>query len=68
MSLAAVIIRELFGMFVDDGFLTLAILGVVGLAALAAASNALPPLASGGLLLAGCIAALMASVFKARAG
>lgn len=68
MNLVALICREFVGMFVDDEFLALAVLGVVGIAALAAFWIALPPLGTGGILLAGCIAILMTSALKARKG
>ena len=58
------ILRELVGLVVDDGWLALAILGVV---AVAAAISLVPGagLASGAVLVVGCLAALLANVVKA---
>ena len=56
------VLRELAGLFVDDGALALQILGVVILAG--ASSILLPdiPLAAGGILLFGCLGALFVNV------
>lgn len=66
MNLVSLICREFVGLFVDDEFLALAVLGVVGIAALCAFWLALPTLATGGILLAGCIIVLVASALRAR--
>jgi hypothetical protein len=66
MSMLGAVLRELSGLFVDDGSLALQIVGVVVLAAL---SEILIPdiqMAAGGLLLLGCLGVLLANV--ARAG
>jgi uncharacterized membrane protein YdjX (TVP38/TMEM64 family) len=56
-------LRGLAGLFVDDGRLALSIIAVV---ALAAALSLVPgaAMAAGGLLLFGCIGALVANVMK----
>lgn len=66
MNLLQSICRELVGLFVDDEFLALAVLGVVGLAALSAFWLALPALVTGAVLLVGCIMVLVASALRAR--
>ena len=66
MRLIQSICRELVGLFVDDEFLALAVLGVVGLAALSAFWLALPALVTGAVLLIGCITVLVASALRAR--
>jgi hypothetical protein len=66
MSMLGAVLRELSGLFVDDGSLALQIVGVVVLAAL---SEILIPdiqMAAGGILLLGCLGVLLANV--ARAG
>ena len=59
-----VLLRELAGLFVDDGALALAILAVVGLASMAAVLMPNTPLAAGTALLFGCLAALVSSVTR----
>jgi hypothetical protein len=65
MKALSATLREIAGLFVDDGSLALEILAVVVLAALSA--NLLPgvPLAAGGILLFGCVGALFANVVQA---
>ena len=65
MTLLSSIVRELAGLFVDDQFLALAIIAVVALAAAAARWLLAPPLLTGALLLAGCVAVLTYSVLQA---
>ena len=60
------VLRELAGLFVDDGSLALAILAVVLLAGVFATLMPDVPLAAGAILLLGCLAVLLANV--ARAG
>jgi uncharacterized membrane protein YdjX (TVP38/TMEM64 family) len=60
------LLRELAGLFVDDGALALAIIAVVVVAAIVAMLIPEAPLAAGAILLFGCLAALLVSV--ARAG
>jgi hypothetical protein len=65
MNMLAAVIRELFGLFVDDGSLALGVLAVV---LLAAASTALVPdlpLATGAILLLGCLGALLVNLARA---
>ena len=50
-------LRELIGLFVDDGSLALAIVGIVVLAAIA--STFLPAIAAGMILSVGCPLALL---------
>lgn len=64
MKVVSLILRELFGLFVDDEFLALAVLGVVAMAGLLIWLGT-PQLLVGGLLLAGCVAVVMASALKA---
>jgi hypothetical protein len=59
-------LRELAGLFVDDGALALSILVVVALAAIVSILMPEVPLAVGAILLLGCLVALVSSV--ARAG
>jgi hypothetical protein len=59
------ILRELAGLFVDDGALALAILGVIGLAWIFAALMPGMPLLPGAVLLLGCLGVLVANVIKA---
>ena len=62
MNTARLILKELIGMFIDDG--SLALLALVLIAA-AVELLALPPLLGGVLLLFGCIAILAGSVRRA---
>lgn len=61
MSLINEVLSELAGMFVGDTRLSLMVLAVIAAAA-AIALSGLPPLAGGGVLLAGSVAALLDSV------
>jgi hypothetical protein len=65
MSIVRLVVKEFVGMFVDDG--NLALLALVLIAAITAAVKllGLPPLAGGVLLLAGCLAILLHSVWRA---
>jgi hypothetical protein len=60
------VLRELSGLFVDDGSLALAVLAVVLVAG--AVATLLPdiPLVTGALLLLGCLGVLLANVARAR--
>jgi uncharacterized membrane protein YdjX (TVP38/TMEM64 family) len=60
------LLRELAGLFVDDGALALSIIAVVVVAAIVAMLIPEVPLVAGAILLFGCLAALLVSV--ARAG
>jgi len=59
------LLREIAGLFVDDGRLALAILGVVLAAAIVSATMPGTPIAAGAVLLVGCLAALLVNVFIA---
>jgi hypothetical protein len=61
-----ILLRELAGLFVDDGALALTILAVVCLSGTAAMLMPGVSLAAGAILLFGCLAALVSSV--ARSG
>ena len=58
-------LRELIGLFVDDGFLALEILLAVAAAAIAVTLVPATPLIAGGVLLFGCLGVLVASVMRA---
>ena len=58
-------LRELAGLFVDDGALALMIIAVVVLAGVAATLLPEVPLVAGGILLLGCLTALLSSVARA---
>ncbi|MEA2889795.1 MAG: hypothetical protein QOI05_588 [Bradyrhizobium sp.] len=64
MITLANMLRELAGLFVDDGALALTIVAVVVLAAGVAALMPDVPLAAGAVLLFGCPAGLLASAVK----
>lgn len=65
MNIVSLILRQLVGMFIDDEFLAVAVLAVVGAAALLILFG-VPPLVAGGALLVGCIAVLMLSALRAN--
>jgi hypothetical protein len=65
MNMLGAVLRELLGLFVDDGSLALEIVAVVVLAAIAAALIPNVPLASGAILLFGCLGVLLANVASA---
>jgi hypothetical protein len=65
MNMLRTVAHELIGLFVDDGALAVAILGVVILAAVAAALAPQRTLIAGAILLLGCLAVLSISVAKA---
>lgn len=54
--------RQLAGLFVDDGSLALAILGVIAAAAVLAALLPDYPLVAGAILLFGCLGVLITNV------
>jgi hypothetical protein len=66
MTALRALIHELIGLFVDDGALALAIGGVVALAGLVAWLGSAAPWLSGGILLFGCLAALVVNVLTAK--
>jgi hypothetical protein len=60
------ILRELAGLFIDDGSLALATSVVVVFAALVAAIAPAAPIAAAVVLLAGCPGVLLSNVMRAR--
>ncbi len=64
MTAVISLLRELAGLFVDDGRLALSVLAVVALAAIVSRVPG-ASLAAGGVLLVGCLAALIVNVVKA---
>lgn len=63
MSTLSLIARELVGLFVDDGSLAVAIIGIVSLAAMSAAVDAPAPV-TGGLLFFGCLIAVLENISR----
>lgn len=64
MSMLISIFRELAGLFIDDGWLALAILAVVVFAGIVAILMPGFPLAAGAVLLCGCLGVLFANVMR----
>ena len=64
MNVFSLIVRELIGMFIDDGFLAVAILAVVALAALFSFILAAPPWLTGAVLLIGTVGVLISSAMR----
>jgi uncharacterized membrane protein YdjX (TVP38/TMEM64 family) len=64
MTAVAHLLREVAGLFVDDGRLALAILAVVVLAGIISLVPG-ASLAAGGVLLFGCLGALVVNVIRA---
>jgi hypothetical protein len=62
MTVLRAALRELLGLFVDDGALAVEIVVVVVLAAASAALMPDTPLATGAILLLGCLGVLLANV------
>jgi hypothetical protein len=65
MNALGAALRELFGLFVDDGAFAAEILAIVILAAATAALIPDVPFAAGAILLPGCLGVLLASVARA---
>jgi hypothetical protein len=65
MNILAPVFRELIGLFIDDGSLALAILGVVLIAGLFVFLMPGVQIADGGILLFGCLGVLLANVLRA---
>jgi len=65
MSALISLLRELAGLFVDDGSIALAILGIVVLAVLLAFLMPSLSLVAGAILLFGCLAVLLTNVVRA---
>ncbi|RAZ90018.1 hypothetical protein DPM33_14320 [Mesorhizobium hawassense] len=68
MTVIRLVLKELVGMFVDDGSLALLALGLIALITAAVKLIALPPLIGGLLLLVGCLAILLDSARRAARG
>jgi hypothetical protein len=66
MNALAAALREIVGLFVDDGALALAIAGVVILAGLVAGFAPAAVWASGGVLVLGCLGVLVVNVMSAK--
>ena len=65
MSILKDVLAELFGMFVADAHLTVAILCVVAVAAGLIGVADVTPLIGGGALLAGCLGVTIAAILSA---
>jgi hypothetical protein len=65
MNLLRASLREIVGLFVDDQFLAVAALVVVCAVTLLIEFHVITPLAAGGVLFAGCLGALLTSVWRA---
>ncbi len=65
MTALAGILKELAALFVDDGALALAILGIIVLAAILATLMPGAPVAAGAVLLFGCLGVLLVNVTRA---
>ena len=65
MNILVNVLRELMGLFVDDGALALAIVAIVVLAALVTVLMPGLPWAAGAVLLVGCLGTLLLNVVNA---
>jgi uncharacterized membrane protein YdjX (TVP38/TMEM64 family) len=65
MKTLGAILRELAGLFVEDGSFAMQIVAVVLLAAMSAALIPSSPLVAGAILLFGCLGVLLANVASA---
>ena len=65
MKAVVSVFRELAGLFIDDGWLALAILAVIALAGIFSILMPDTPLAAGAILLFGCLGVLLANVARA---
>ncbi len=65
MNMLGAVLRELLGLFIDDGSLAAEILAVVMLAAVCATFIPDTPLVTGAILLFGCLGVLLANVASA---
>jgi hypothetical protein len=68
MKLLRAAIAEVLGMFIDDGSLALALLVLIGAVTAAVKAGWLGALGGGLALLAGCVALLVESVWRAARG
>ena len=67
MTFIRSMVSELFGLFVDDGSLALLTLFLIGVVTALVKLASMPALAGAALLLAGCLAILCFSVYRAAA-
>ena len=65
MTTLAYILKELFGLFVDDGSLAIAILALVALVAVLLHFGLFTPLVGGGLLVLGLAALMLENLLRA---
>jgi uncharacterized membrane protein YdjX (TVP38/TMEM64 family) len=65
MKMLMELLREVLGLFVDDGALALAIVGIIMLAAIFAALMPGTPLLAGAVLLFGCLGVLLFNTMQA---
>ena len=65
MNMLTAVVRELFGLFIDDGALAVGVGAVVLLAALSTVLIPDRPLATGAILLLGCLGVLVANLTAA---
>jgi uncharacterized membrane protein YdjX (TVP38/TMEM64 family) len=65
MKMLMELLREVLGLFVDDGALALAIIGIIMLAAIFAALMPGTPLFAGAVLLFGCLGVLLFNTMQA---
>lgn len=66
MSTLVAALKELTGLFVEDGALALAVVAIVAIAGVSAALFPAAPAAAGAILLLGCLGVLFANVMTAR--
>ena len=64
MNMVGAVLRELAGLFVDDGSLALQIVAIVILAAISATLIPEAPFATGCILLFGCLGVLFINVLR----
>jgi hypothetical protein len=64
MNLLNSVIREIVGLFVDDEFLALATLAVVGATAIVVKGTAIDARVAGVMLLGGCLVVLLGGVWR----
>ena len=68
MKVLAAALKEVIGLFVEDGALALAVIAIVVLASLSVALFPAARAAAGAILLLGCLGVLLANVLTARRG
>lgn len=64
MKFLTAVLKEIWGLFVDDGNLALQVLILIGTLAIAVKRGGLSPLWGGGFLLVGCLAILAVSLSR----